>query len=50
MFICSARSSSTTLTTNSPVDSTLRSVSFLPPSRGEQENAMVGGSAVIAMK
>jgi len=43
-FICSARSSSTTLTTNSPVASTLRSVSFLAPSRGEHENAIVGGS------
>src|SRR5262249_952035 len=54
-FICSASASSTTLTTNSRVASTLRSVSFLvraaPRSpRRDDENAIVGGSSVIAMK
>src|SRR5262245_15114938 len=55
MFICSARSSSTTLTTKLPVLSTLRSVSFLAfapgaMARAPEENAIVGGSPVMAMK
>jgi len=54
-FMCSPRASSTTLTTNSRVASTLRRVSFLvraePRSpRSEDEKAMVGGSSVMAMK
>jgi hypothetical protein len=54
-FICSASASSTTFTTNSRVDSTLRSVSFfvraVPRSpRSDDENAIVGGSSVMAMK
>src|SRR4029077_3228196 len=56
MFICSARASSTTLTTKLPVASTFRSVSFFVFSmlgaiaRTDDENAIVGGSPVIAMK
>ena len=56
MFICSARASSTTLTTKLPVVSTFRSVSFFVFSvpgaiaRTDEENAIVGGSPVIAMK
>src|SRR5204863_1043275 len=52
-FIRAARASSTTLTTNSRVASTLRSVSFLPSApapRNDAANAMVGGSSVMAMK
>ena len=52
-FIRAARASSTTLTTNSRVASTLRSVSFLPSvpaPRNDDEKAMVGGSSVMAMK
>src|SRR5262245_7737714 len=55
-FICSARASSTTLTTKLPVLSTFLSVSFLvrvapgASAREEDENAIVGGSPVMAMK
>src|SRR5207249_3348305 len=43
-FICSARASSTMLTTKSRVYSIFRTVSFLLPSRRPEENAKVGGS------
>jgi hypothetical protein len=54
--MASASGSSTTLTTNSRVASTLASVSFRPRAplvsapRGPHEKAMVGGSWVMAMK
>ncbi len=49
-FICSARSSSTTFTTKSPVCSALRTVSLRFRARGPDENATVGGSPQTPMK
>src|SRR5207247_695784 len=51
-FIWAANSSDTTLTTNSPVASILRSVSFLPPSlpRIMGEKQTTGGLALMPVK
>ena len=49
-FICSARSSSTMLTTKSPVCSAFRTVSLRSRARGPEEKAMVGGSWQTPMK
>ena len=49
-FICSARSSSTTFTTKSPVCSAFRTVSLRFFARGPEEKAMVGGSPQTPMK